>query len=69
MRTEAEAGAEAVFGTLADAGLDFIQVTEFEAWRPAFGNEGESLVRRDRALDVSRMEGWQDFRRHVTACL
>ncbi|AGW94146.1 hypothetical protein [Cupriavidus sp. DF5525] len=43
MRTEAEAGAEAVFGTLADTGLDFIHVTEFEAWRPAF--EGESLVR------------------------
>lgn len=42
--TEAEAGAEAVFGTLADAGLDFIHVTEFEAWRPAFGNEGASLV-------------------------
>ncbi|MFS8978659.1 NADH:flavin oxidoreductase [Cupriavidus necator] len=42
---EAEAGAEAVFGALADAGLDYIHVTEFEAWRPAFGNQGASLVK------------------------
>lgn len=41
---EAEAGAEVVFGALADTGLDYIHVTEFEAWRPAFDNDGPSLV-------------------------
>lgn len=41
---EAEAGAAAVFGALADAGLDYIHVTEFEAWRPAFGDHGPSLA-------------------------
>jgi 2,4-dienoyl-CoA reductase-like NADH-dependent reductase (Old Yellow Enzyme family) len=41
---EAEAGAEAVFGALADTGLDYIHVTEFEAWRPAFSDDGPSLV-------------------------
>ncbi|AYN96413.1 NADH:flavin oxidoreductase [Pseudomonas sp. LTJR-52] len=40
---EGEAGAEIVFGTLAEAGIDFIHVTEHEAWQPAFG-EGPSLV-------------------------
>jgi len=42
---EAEAGASVVFGTRADTGLDYIHVTECEAWRPAFDNEGPSLVR------------------------
>lgn len=32
-----EADAEIVFGTLADAGVDYIHVTEFEAWQSAFG--------------------------------
>ncbi len=41
---EAEAGAAAVFGALADTGLDYIHVTEFEAWQPAFGAAGPSLV-------------------------
>jgi 2,4-dienoyl-CoA reductase-like NADH-dependent reductase (Old Yellow Enzyme family) len=41
---EAEAGAEAVFGALADTGLDYVHVTEFEAWRPAFSDDGPSLV-------------------------
>ena len=40
---EGEAGAEIVFGTLAEAGIDFIHVTEHEAWQPAFG-EGPSLA-------------------------
>ena len=40
---EGEAGAEIVFGTLAEADIDFIHVTEHEAWQPAFG-EGPSLV-------------------------
>ncbi len=41
---EGEQGAETIFGTLADAGVDYIHVTEFEAWQPAFGAEGPSLV-------------------------
>lgn len=40
----AEQDAEIIFGSLADAGVDFIHVTEFEAWKPAFGGEGDSLV-------------------------
>lgn len=40
-----EADAEAIFGGLAAMGLDFIHVTEFEAWQPAFENGGASLVK------------------------
>jgi 2,4-dienoyl-CoA reductase-like NADH-dependent reductase (Old Yellow Enzyme family) len=43
--SEREAGAEAVFGALADAGADFIHVTEFEAWKSAFPGGADSLVR------------------------
>lgn len=43
--TEGEAGAEAVFGALADAGAAYIHVTEFEAWKPAFEGGGDSLVK------------------------
>jgi len=32
----AETDAAIIFSSLADAGVDFIHVTEFEAWRPAF---------------------------------
>ncbi|WP_158904507.1 NADH:flavin oxidoreductase [Burkholderia sp. L27(2015)] len=39
-----EADAEVIFGTLADAGADFIHVTEFEAWQPAFEGTQDSLV-------------------------
>ncbi|WP_338665338.1 NADH:flavin oxidoreductase [Pararoseomonas sp. SCSIO 73927] len=39
-----EADAEAVFGSLADAGVNHIHVTEFEAWRPAFSDTGPTLV-------------------------
>jgi 2,4-dienoyl-CoA reductase-like NADH-dependent reductase (Old Yellow Enzyme family) len=39
-----ERDAEVVFGSLADAGADFIHVTEFEAWKPAFGPSGPTLV-------------------------
>ncbi|KRE16819.1 NADH:flavin oxidoreductase [Bosea sp. Root381] len=39
-----EADAEIVFGSLADAGADFIHVTEFEAWKPAFGETGPTLA-------------------------
>ena len=39
-----EADAEAIFGSLADAGADFIHVTEYEAWQPAFPDGAESLL-------------------------
>jgi len=39
-----EADAEVIFGALADASVDFIHVTEFEAWQPAFDDGGQSLV-------------------------
>lgn len=41
---EGEQGAETIFGSLADAGVDYIHVTEFEVWKPAFGVEGPTLV-------------------------
>lgn len=41
---EAEEGAAVVFRALAQAELDYIHVTEYEAWRPAFGETGPSLV-------------------------
>jgi 2,4-dienoyl-CoA reductase-like NADH-dependent reductase (Old Yellow Enzyme family) len=41
---EGEGGAEIVFRRLAEAKADYIHVTEFEAWRPAFGDAGPSLV-------------------------
>ncbi|HWV11520.1 MAG TPA: NADH:flavin oxidoreductase [Pseudomonas sp.] len=41
---EGDAGAEVIFGSLADAGVDFIHVTEFEAWAPAFPGGRDSLV-------------------------
>ena len=36
--------AEIVFSALADAGADYIHTTEFEAFKPAFGDDGESLA-------------------------
>lgn len=39
-----ERDAEVVFGTLADAGVDYIHVTEQEAWKPAFDGRQDSLV-------------------------
>lgn len=36
--------AATIFGALAASGVDYIHVTEFEAWRPAFGESGASLV-------------------------
>jgi 2,4-dienoyl-CoA reductase-like NADH-dependent reductase (Old Yellow Enzyme family) len=41
----AERDAEIIFGALADAGADFIHVTENEAWAAAFAPGGPSLVR------------------------
>jgi 2,4-dienoyl-CoA reductase-like NADH-dependent reductase (Old Yellow Enzyme family) len=40
----AERDAEIIFGRLADAGADFIHVTEYEAWKPAFPSGGPSLM-------------------------
>jgi 2,4-dienoyl-CoA reductase-like NADH-dependent reductase (Old Yellow Enzyme family) len=40
-----ERDAEIVFGSIADAGVDFIHVTDFEAWKPAFKLGGPSLMR------------------------
>jgi 2,4-dienoyl-CoA reductase-like NADH-dependent reductase (Old Yellow Enzyme family) len=39
-----EQDAEIIFGSLSDAGIDFLHVTEFEAWKPAFTNNSTSLV-------------------------
>jgi len=39
-----EADAAVIFGALAQAGADFIHVTEFEAWQPAFDGGSDSLV-------------------------
>ena len=41
---EAARDAEIIFGSLADAGADFIHVTEFEAWKPAVAPGGPSLM-------------------------
>ncbi|MGY2732726.1 NADH:flavin oxidoreductase [Sphingomonas sp. UYP23] len=42
---DSERDAEIVFGSIADAGADFIHVTEYEAWKPAFADGGPSLMR------------------------
>jgi len=41
---DGERDAEIIFGSLVEAGADFIHVTEFEAWRPAFTPGGPSLM-------------------------
>ncbi|MFJ2983250.1 MULTISPECIES: NADH:flavin oxidoreductase [unclassified Pseudomonas] len=41
---QGEADAEVIFGALGDSALDFIHVTEFEAWQPAFDKGQASLV-------------------------
>ncbi|EPM44498.1 NADH:flavin oxidoreductase [Pseudomonas syringae] len=40
-----ERDAEVIFGALADAGVDYIHVTEHQAWQPAFAQYEASLVR------------------------
>ncbi|WP_026695675.1 NADH:flavin oxidoreductase [Peribacillus kribbensis] len=44
-----EKDAEIIFGQLGQAGLDFIHVTEYEAWQPAFP-EGEGTTATDSAF-------------------
>ncbi|MPR01019.1 NADH:flavin oxidoreductase [Pseudomonas sp. MAFF 212408] len=39
-----EGDAQVIFGSLADAGVDFIHVTEHHAWQPAFVGNEASLV-------------------------
>lgn len=39
-----ERDAEVIFGSLEAAGVDYIHVTEFEAWKPAFEGGSDSLV-------------------------
>lgn len=39
-----EADAQIIFTSLAEAGADFIHVTEFEAWQPAFEQGQDTLV-------------------------
>lgn len=39
-----EQDAEIIFGQLGKAGLNYIHVTEYEAWQPAFDTSGASLV-------------------------
>ncbi|WP_232629609.1 oxidoreductase [Methylobacterium sp. Leaf118] len=39
-----EQDAEAIFGTLAEAGVSYIHVTEHKAWEPAFEGGQDSLV-------------------------
>lgn len=34
-----------IFGALADAGVDYIHVTEHEAWQPAFAQGDASLIK------------------------
>lgn len=41
---EGEAGARKTFGLLADAGVDYIHVTEYKSWLPAFADSNKSLV-------------------------
>lgn len=39
-----EGDAQVIFAALAEAGADFIHVTEFEAWQPAFEGTNDSLI-------------------------
>lgn len=39
-----EQAAEVIFGSLVDAGVSYIHVTEYEAWKPAFGEMEMSLA-------------------------
>ncbi|WP_312362484.1 NADH:flavin oxidoreductase [Ensifer sp.] len=41
---EGEEGAAVVFKALAESAADFVHLTEFEAWQPAFSETGKSLV-------------------------
>lgn len=50
-----EADAAQIFGTLGALDIDYLHTTEFEAWRPAFGDHGPSLAalaRRHASLPV-----------------
>lgn len=42
--SEGTDAAEVIFGSLAGAGVDYIHVTDFEAWQPAFPGGSDSLA-------------------------
>lgn len=42
--SDGESDAQIIFSALADAGVDFIHVTEHEAWQPAFEGGQDSLI-------------------------
>jgi len=50
---EAVEGATAIFGRLANAGLDYLHITQSEAWRPAFEKDELSLVGHARRMAPS----------------
>ena len=66
-----EADAEVIFGALADAGVAFIHVTEFEAWKPAFEGGESSLVALARrfapAVSIIANGGLHDVERSAQA--
>lgn len=41
---EGKEGAETVFSLLATSGVDYVHITEYEAWRPTFEDSPHSLV-------------------------
>lgn len=50
---EGEAGAHSVFTLLAASGVDYIHITEYHAWEPAFADSDKSLVEIARAAAPS----------------
>lgn len=41
---EGEQGAESVFKLLNESGVDYVHITEYEAWQPAFADSSSTLV-------------------------
>lgn len=41
---DGERDAEVIFSRISESSIDFIHVTEYEAWKPAFGENGISLA-------------------------
>ena len=67
-----EQDAEVIFGSLSDAGVDFIHVTEFEAWKPAFldGNTTLTALARRHAPQVMLLaNGGLHIAEHADAAL
>jgi 2,4-dienoyl-CoA reductase-like NADH-dependent reductase (Old Yellow Enzyme family) len=67
-----QADAATIFCAVASAGVDYIHVTELEAWRPAFGDSGPSLVtlaRRNAPATTLIANGSLHHPRHAEAVL